>query len=139
MREYRSRSAGGGIKEKMKCARCGAEVDEEDVYDLKGEKVCEDCYFDEHMPRHPCDPIAQSIADRFSCIFGETKPEELPDIQRKIYEFIKNRGKATHEEILREFDLRHGELTQNMIVLRRLRLVKGAKIGDKIYYVPWEW
>lgn len=27
----------------IKCERCGAEIEEKDVYETKGQKVCEDC------------------------------------------------------------------------------------------------
>lgn len=122
----------------MKCARCGAEIEEKDAYELNGEKVCEDCYFDKMMPQHPCDPFAQSAADRFTRTFGAINPEELLESQKKVYEFLKERGKATPEELINKFGLRPGELTQIMIVLRRLKLAKAHKIGNTIYYVLWE-
>jgi transcription initiation factor IIE alpha subunit len=71
-------------------------------------------------------------------LFGSTGPEELLEEQRKVYDFVKERGKATTEEILNKFKMKSGELTQIMIVLRRLKLAKGAKIGDKTYLVPWD-
>ncbi|MHC1582313.1 MAG: hypothetical protein ACXQT5_04895 [Candidatus Syntropharchaeia archaeon] len=123
----------------MKCARCGTEIDEEDTYELGKEKVCEDCFLDTQMPQHPCDPIAQSAADRLSEIFGEIKPDELLEEQRRVYEFIKEKGKVTPAEILNRFGMREGDLRQIFIVLRRLRLAKGRNIGGKIYYVPWDY
>ncbi len=124
---------------KLKCERCGAEVDEEDSYEFGNERVCEDCYFDSKMPQHPCDPIAQSDADRFSNVFGVVKPEELLEEQRKVYEFIKEKGKVTPIEIMQKFGMRQGELTQIFIVLRRFKLVKGAKIDGEICSVPWDY
>ncbi|MDF2955689.1 MAG: hypothetical protein OD815_001305 [Candidatus Alkanophagales archaeon MCA70_species_2] len=124
---------------RVKCARCGVEVDEEDMYEMSGERVCEDCYFDSMMPQHPCDPFAQRAAERFEEFFGEVKPENLLEEQRKVYELIKERGKATPDEIIKELGIRPGELTQIFIVLRRLKLAKAHKIGDKIYYVPWDY
>ena len=41
------------------------------------------------VPQH--DPIAQSTAEKFSKVFGEAKPEELLEEQRKVYEFIKEK------------------------------------------------
>ncbi len=125
-------------KKTMKCARCGAEIDERDAYELGGERVCEDCYFDSMMPQHPCDPFAQSAADKFSRIFGVISPEELLDDQKRVYELLKKRGKASQEELIRELGMRPGEITQIMIVLRRLKLAKARKIGDTVYYVPWD-
>ena len=122
---------------KLKCEKCGTEVDEEDSYKLGNEKVCEDCYFDSAMPQNPCNPVAQSSTDKFLEAFGEVKPEQLLEEQRKVYEFIKEREKVTSMEILQKFSMRQGELTQIFIVLRRFKLVKGAKIDGEIYCVPW--
>ena len=124
---------------RLKCERCGAEVEDEDSYMLRDERVCEDCYFDSAMPQHPCDPIAQSDAERFSEVFGEVKPEELLEEQRKVYEFIKEKGKVTPIEIMQKFGMRQGELTQIFIVLRRFKLAKGARIDGEICSVPWDY
>jgi transcription initiation factor IIE alpha subunit len=124
---------------KLTCSRCGAELEEKDAYEIGKEKVCEDCYLDMQMPQHACDPVAQHAADRFFGTFGKRDPEELLEEQRKVYEFIRERGKATEEEILNKFRMRPGEVKQIMIVLRRFKLTKGAKIDDKIYCVPWEY
>lgn len=123
----------------LKCERCGAEVDEEDFYELGNERICEDCYFDSVMPQHPCDPIAQSSVDKFSEAFGEVKPEDLLEAQRKVYEFIKEKGKVTPVEILQKFGMRQSDLTQIFIVLRRFKLAKGARIDGETYYVPWDY
>ncbi|MGP8329769.1 MAG: hypothetical protein ACT6FF_05580 [Methanosarcinaceae archaeon] len=124
---------------KLKCEKCGSEVDEEDSYELENEQVCEDCYFDSAMPQHPCDPVAQSSTDKFLETFGKVKPEELLEEQRKVYEFIKERGKVTSMEILQKFGMRQGELTQIFIVLRRFKLARGARIDGEIYCVPWDY
>lgn len=124
---------------KLKCEKCGAEVEDGDSYVLKDERVCEDCYIDSAMPQHPCDPVAQSSTDKFLETFGEVKPEELLEEQRRVYEFIKENGKVTSMEILQKFGMRQGELTQIFIVLRRFKLAKGAKIDGEIYCVPWDY
>ena len=123
----------------LKCERCGTEVEDEDSYVLRDERVCEDCYFDSAMPQHPCDPIAQSGVDKFSEAFGEVKPEDLPEEQRKVYEFIKEKGKVTSMEVLQKFGMRQGEFTQILIVLRRFKLAKGARIDGVTYCVPWNY
>ncbi len=124
---------------KLKCEKCGVEVEDEDSYMLKDKRVCEDCYIDSAMPQDPCDPVAQSSVDKFSETFGEVKPEELLEEQRRVYEFIKERGKVTSMEILQNFGMRQGELTQIFIVLRRFKLAKGARIDGEIYCVPWDY
>ena len=95
---------------RLKCERCGAEVEDEDSYVLRDERVCEDCYFDSAMPQNPCDPISQSAAERFSEVFGEVKPEELLEEQRKVYEFIKEKGNVTPIEIMQKFGMRRASL-----------------------------
>ncbi len=119
----------------MKCSRCGIGIGKEDAYELEGERVCEDCFLDAQMPQHPCDPLAQSVADRF----GRISPDELLEEQREVYEFIKERGKVTPAEILNRFGMREGDLRQIFIVLRRLKLVKGQEIDGEICYVPYEY
>ena len=124
---------------RLKCERCGACVDEEDSYELGNERICEDCYIDSAMPQHPCDPVAQSGVDKFSEAFGVVKPEELLEAQRKVYEFIQENGKVTPLEMMQEFSMREGDLRQILIVLRRFKLVKGARIDGEIYSVPWDY
>jgi len=124
---------------KLECERCGACVDEEDSYELGNERVCEDCYFDSAMPHGPCDPVAQSGVDKFSEAYGEVKPEELLEMQRDVYEFIKENGKVTSTEVLRKFGMRQSELTSILIVLRRFKLTKGAKIDGEAYCVQWDY
>jgi len=124
---------------KLKCEMCGAEIKEDNSYDLGNEKICEDCYLDHVMPQNPCDPMAQSATDRFVDTFGEIKPENLLEDQKKVYEFIKTRGKVTTMEVMQKFSMREGDLRQILIVLRRLKLAKGRKISDKVYWVPWDY
>jgi len=124
---------------RLKCERCGACVDEEDSYELGNKRICEDCYMDSAMPQHPCDPVAQSGVNKFSEAFGAVKPEALLEEQRKVYEFIQENGKVTPIEIMQEFSMREGDLRQILIVLRRFKLTKGARIDGEIYIVPWDY
>ena len=124
---------------RLKCGRCGAYMAEEDSYELGNERICEDCYIDSAMPQHPCDPVAQSGVDKFSESFGAVKPEALLEEQRKVYEFIQENGKVTPIEIMQEFSMREGDLRQILIVLRRFKLTKGARIDGETYIVPWDY
>ncbi|MFA4909671.1 MAG: winged helix-turn-helix domain-containing protein [Desulfobacteria bacterium] len=119
----------------MKCSNCGAELDSEYKYKIRWEKVCEDCYINSTLPKNPCDPIAQMVTENFMETFKRSPMEELSETQKKIYEFIKEKGKALPEEIARELGLGELDLRKNFIVLRRLGLAKGTKIGNKVYYV----
>lgn len=127
----------GGGKMRLKCERCGAEVDQEDSYELGNERVCEDCYFDSNVSQH--DPIAQSTAEKFSEVFVEVKSEELLEEQRKVHEFIKEKEKVTNMEILQKFGMSEGDLSQILIVLGGLKLVKDIRINGEVCHVPWEY
>ena len=124
---------------RLKCERCGDYMAEEDSYELGNERICEDCYIDSAMPQNPCDPVSQSGVDKFSEAFGVVKPEALLEEQRKVYEFIQENGKVTPLEMMQEFSMREGDLRQILIVLRRFKLAKGARIDGEIYSVPWDY
>ncbi|MFA4911375.1 MAG: hypothetical protein WC649_10090 [Desulfobacteria bacterium] len=121
----------------MKCERCGSELKEGDIFKIRWEKVCEECYMDNTLPKHPCDPFAQMNASNIMEITKKSPMEELSERQRKIYEFIKEKARVTPMEIAEEFGLRELDLMQDFIVLRRLGLAKGTKDGDTVYYVVW--
>lgn len=59
--------------------------------------------------------------------------------EKKVYEFIQANGKVTPLEMMQEFSMREGDLRQILIVLRRFKLVKGARIDGETYSVPWDY
>jgi len=122
----------------MKCSNCGAELDSEYKYKIRWERVCEDCYINATLPKNPCDPIAQMGIENFMETFKRSPMEELSETQKKIYEFIKEKGNALPEEIAGELGLWELDLRKNFIVLRRLGLAKATKIGNKVYCMMWE-
>ncbi|MFH1626378.1 MAG: hypothetical protein ABID54_14655 [Pseudomonadota bacterium] len=122
----------------MKCERCGTELKEGNIFKIRWEKVCEGCYMDNTLPKHPCDPFGQMNVENLMEITKKSPMEELSERQKKIYEFVKEKGRVTPLEIAKEFGLRELDLMQDFIVLRRLGLAKGRKVGDTIYYVVWD-
>lgn len=122
----------------MKCERCDTELEKGNLYRIRWEKVCEECYIDNTLPKHPCDPYSQMSAENVMEITKKSPMEELSERQRKIYEFVKGKGRVTPLQIAEEFDLRELDLMQDFIVLRRLGLAKGIKVGDTVYYVIWD-
>jgi formylmethanofuran dehydrogenase subunit E len=38
---------------KVRCSRCGADIEEEDAYEVGTEKICEDCYLDMQNSQRP--------------------------------------------------------------------------------------
>jgi len=122
----------------IKCNRCGCEVPEEDCYQHLGEVLCEDCYIDVRYPVKACDPWAVYSATRSRESAGLKGTEGLTELQKKIYEFIREKGKVTREEILANFNLRDTELQTHLATLRHCELVKGHKENSRVYLVPFD-
>ncbi len=117
------------------CARCGAETPEEDIYHHRGQDLCEDCYMGAMQAPKTCDVAATHLATKHRQAAGQSGTEGLLEIQKKIHDYIKDKGKATRPEIMEEFNLPEWELDKQVAVLRHCELVKGKKEGDKVYLV----
>ena len=117
----------------MKCQKCGAEISEQDAYELKGAKLCEDCYIEIVNPLQICDPFAVRAAEKTREMLGQSGTEGLNEIQKSIYEFIKERGKVTTEEIARQFNLTPYEVQRQFAVLRWCGLIRGCIEGNRLY------
>jgi hypothetical protein len=50
---------------------------------------------------------------------------------------VKNHGKATREELAKEFGLKAIEMENEFAILRHCQLLKGKKEDDKVYLVLW--
>ena len=120
------------------CNRCGREVPAENSYQHLGEALCEDCYIDIRYPAKACDPWAVYSATRSRESTGLVGTEGLTELQKKIYEFVKVKEKATREEILAKFNIKEMELQTNLATLRHCELVKGRKEGNCVYLVPFD-
>ncbi len=122
----------------VKCNRCGREVPAENSYQHLGEALCEDCYIDIRYPAKACDPWAVYSATRSRESAGLEGTEGLTELQQKIYEFVKAKGKVTREEIMANFNIKEMELQTNLATLRHCELVKGRKEGNCVYLVPFD-
>jgi hypothetical protein len=122
----------------VKCNRCGCEVPLDNSYQHLGETLCEDCYIDVRYPAKACDPWAVYSATRSRESAGLEGTEGLTEQQKIIYEFVKEKGKVTREEILVNFNLKDAELQTNLATLRHCELVKGRKEGSRVYLVPFD-
>jgi len=121
----------------MKCNRCHQDISEGEGFGYFGELLCDDCYMDVMNPPKACDPWAVYSATRTRESTGVTGAEGLTSLQKEIYEFIKNQGKVTAEEVMTKFNLAQRDLESQFATLRHCELVRGQKEGDKVYLVPF--
>ena len=121
----------------VKCHRCQRDVREEDSFTYLGETLCEDCYIDVRSPAKSCDPWAVYSATRTRETAGLSGTEGLNTLQQAIYTFIKDRGKATPEEVITRFNITPKDLQNQVATLRHCELVKGSKEGQTVYLVPF--
>lgn len=122
----------------VECARCGSKVAREDIYNYRGQDLCEDCYMGALQPPKTCDVTATHLAKKHRQSSGQTGTEGLLEIQRKIFEFIKKQGRATREQIMREFEIPGWELEKQIAILRHCELVKGRKEEGETFIVLFD-
>jgi len=121
----------------VRCQGCGKDVLEDDCFFSEGKTLCEDCYMDSGQRIRVCDPWGERSKLIFRESHGLSGIEGLTELQRNIYEFIKKQGKATREDLAKEFGLKAVELENEFAILRHCQLLKGKKEGDKVYLVLW--
>jgi hypothetical protein len=121
----------------MKCDRCQQELQEE-RYIHGSETLCENCYLEATHHISPCDPWAAYHAQSYREGFGVEGTNELSDLQKAIYEFIKGKGTASMDELRQTFDLPPRELQTNFAILRHCELVRAYKENDVIYLTTFE-
>ena len=123
----------------VKYGRCGHEISADESYQYLGETLCEDCCIDMRYLTKACDPWAVYSATRSRQALGLKETEGLTDLQKQLYEFIRNKGEVTWEELVRNFDLAEPQLQNQFAVLRHCELIKGRKEGDRIFLVPFDY
>ena len=94
----------------VKCARCGCEISAEYSFTHFSQTLCEDCYIDVRSPAKACDPWAVYLATHSREAAGLKAGEGLTELQQEIYEFVKNKGRATVEELKVKFKITQAEL-----------------------------
>ncbi len=117
----------------MRCDKCQAEVPEVEIHEHAGKKLCEDCYIAALTRPQPCDPAAVSAARASRQLQGHRGAEGLTPLQRKIYEYLKEKGKATREEVAAYMGMPWEELEKQFAILRHCELARAFKEGDTIY------
>lgn len=117
----------------MFCEKCGVKVQETEAFRHGGRNLCEDCYVEIISVPKTCDPMAVRSARLTREMLGQKGLEGLLPIQKKIYNYIKERGEVKREDLVKEFALDPKELEKHFSVLRHCELVRGFKKGDQIY------
>ena len=119
----------------MICEKCGAKISEDDLYNHAGKNYCEDCYLEVVSVPKTCDPMAVRSARISRERSGQSGTEGLLPIQKNIYSYLQEHGRATRDQIGRVFTLDEKEMEKHFAVLRHCELVKGFKEGKTIYMV----
>lgn len=120
----------------MKCSRCGREISEDESYIHQGQVLCEDCLMEIGLHAGKCEPWASYLATHTRESSGMKGTEGLTELQKKVYEFINNQGKATREEIKQSLSLSEAEMDAQLTPLMHSELVKERSEGGNIYLVP---
>jgi len=123
----------------VKCSRCGREISADNSYQHLGETLCEDCYIDIRNPAKACDPWAVYSATQSRQREGLGGIEGLTELQREIYEFVREKGRVTRDELIEYFGVKETVLQTQLATLRHCELVKGRKEGDRIFLVPFDY
>ena len=83
----------------MKCDRCGTEISARESHSHQGKTLCDDCYIDATSQERECDPWATYLSCREKVGPGFKAVDILDEIQKKISDFVKSKGKATRDEV----------------------------------------
>jgi late competence protein required for DNA uptake (superfamily II DNA/RNA helicase) len=121
----------------IKCQSCGKEIAEDEVFATEGKTLCENCYIDVGHRIRVCDPWGVRSKQIFRESHGLEGTDGLTDLQKEIYEYILQKGKATKAELMERFQIPSPELENQFAILRHCQLLKGKKEGDAVYIVLW--
>lgn len=117
----------------MKCSRCGREISEDERYTHQGQVFCEDCLMEIGLHAGKCEPWATYLATKERA--GMKGSEGLSELQKKVYEFIKSRGKVTREEVKQKLNLSEAEMDAQLTPLMYSELVKERGEEGNLYLV----
>jgi predicted DNA-binding protein len=84
-------------------------------------------------PPKACDPWAVHSAQTF--LKGKDKLSTLTPVQRKIIDYIREKGEATIEEMVENLYLTEEELRREFAVLRHMEVLRATKKEGKILYI----
>lgn len=117
----------------MICVKCQDVIPKGEEMNHMGQILCEDCYVEAVEPPRTCDVAAVYSAKMSRKMAGQTGTDGLTQLQKDIYEYVKEKGKVTPEEVAKNFNLSAGELQRQFTTLRHCELLKGTRIDGVIY------
>ena len=123
----------------IKCERCSEQFPENDIYQYRGQNLCEDCLMGAMEAPKTCDVTATQLATKHRQATGQKGTDGLLDIQKKIYEYIKENEKVTRQQVMDALDIPDWELEKQIAVLRHCELVKGRKEEGGVYLVTFDY
>jgi len=115
------------------CVKCDKKIEKQQSYEHQSKLFCEDCYMDILSPPKACDPWAVHSAQTF--LKGKDKLSTLTPLQSKMVNYLKEKGEATAEEMIRNLNLTEEELRREFAVLRHMEVLRATKKGEKVYYL----
>ena len=83
-----------------------------------------------------CDPWATYVDTHTRERLGLKGTEGLTEMESKVYDFVKSKGRATREEVMEKLSLSELDLKAQLIALMHSELVKEHSEGDKMYLIP---
>lgn len=119
----------------MQCSRCHKEITESQAYVNKGKVYCEDCLMDIGLSGRECDPWATYVDHRTREQTGEKGIESLTELEKKVYNFVKEKGKATHAEAMKALKMTETELQLQLIPMLHADIMKEKSEGREQYLV----
>ncbi len=120
----------------MNCSRCNRELSENQSYVHQGKIFCEDCLMDIGLSIKECDPWATFVDISARKRHGERGAAGLTETEAKIYEFVKNQGKATRQEVMKHLGLSELDLKAQLLPLMHSELIKERSEGGQMYLIP---
>jgi len=124
----------GALEQKeVRCDKCQTDVPEIEIHEHRGRKLCEDCYVAALTRPQPCDPGAVSAARTSRELQGFKGAQGLTPLQKKIYDYLKEKGKATRPELAAYVGIPLEDLEKEFAVLRHCELARGFKEGNTVY------
>ena len=116
----------------MECTRCHKDFPEDRMYSYQGKPYCDDCLMEIGLHKEGCDPWETYAATR-PPLKGMVS---LTETQQKIYDFVKDQGRATRDEVKAKFNLSEAEMDAQLTPLMNSEKIKEHSEGGQFYLIP---